>query len=268
VDTPETIEIEIADRIALIRLARPDRLNAFTTRMGVELFGALAELDRDDAIRAIIITGKGRAFCAGADLDPSGKTFDPKWEASRKAEERVEPWTLCTPTIAAINGPAVGVGATLPLQWDIRIASDKARFAFPFTRRGIAPEAGSSWILPRLIGMSAAMDLLLTGRDVSAHEALALGLVSRVVPPAELGPTAIAIARDIAENTAPVSVALTRRLLWRQLATLDPIEGRAREDAVFHHTTRQPDAPEGVNAFLEKRTPSWTLRAPSDVPEL
>jgi enoyl-CoA hydratase/carnithine racemase len=265
---PETIEIEVADRIALIRLARPERLNAFTTRMGVELFGALAEFDRDDAIRAIIITGKGRTFCAGADLDPGGKTFDPRWEASRAAEEKVKPWTLCTPTIAAINGPAIGVGATLPLQWDIRIASDKARFAFPFTRRGIAPEAGSTWILPRLVGMSVAMDLLLTGRTVSAHEALALGLVSRVVTPEELGPTAIAIARDIADNTAPVSVALTRQLLWRQLATLDPVEGRTREDAVFQWTTRQADAPEGVKSFLEKREPAWTLRAPSDVPDI
>jgi enoyl-CoA hydratase/carnithine racemase len=267
VETPQTIEIEVADRVALIRLARPDRLNAFTTRMGVELFGALAELDRDDAVRAIIITGKGRAFCAGADLDPGGKTFDPRWEASRVAEDKVKPWTLCTPTIAAINGAAVGVGATLPLLWDIRIASDQARIAFPFTRRGIAPEAGSTWILPRLIGMSAAMDLLLTGRTVSAHEALALGLVSRVVPPAELGPTAIAIARDIADNTAPVSVALTRRLLWRQLATSDPVEGRSQEDAVFQWTTRQPDAPEGIKSFLEKRRPVWTLRAPSDVPD-
>lgn len=267
-DTPETIEIEAADRIALIRLARPDRLNAFTTRMGVELFGAIAELDRDDSIRAIIITGKGRAFCAGADLEPSGKTFDPRWEASRVAEDKVKPWMLCTPIIAAINGPAVGVGATLPLQWDIRIASEEARIAFPFTRRGIAPEAGSTWILPRLVGMSTAMDLLITGRTINALEALAMGLVSRVVPAVELGPTAIAIARDIADNTAPVSVALTRKLLWRQLATPDPVDGRAQEDAVFQWTTRQADAPEGVKSFLEKRTPEWTLRAPADVPDI
>ena len=263
---PETIELDKRDRVAVIRLARPDRLNAFTTQMGVELFTAIRELDQDDEVRAIVITGKGKAFCAGADLEPGGKTFDPRWSASREAEDKIPPWTVHTPTIAAWNGAVVGVGATLSLQWDIRIASDRARVAFPFTRRGIGPEAGSSWVLPRLIGMSAAMDLLITGRTVSAHEALQLGLVSRVVAPAELLPTALAMAQDIARNTAPVSVALTRQLLWRQLATPDPMDGRAREDEVFQWLCRQPDAPEGVTSFLEKREPQWNLRAPKDVP--
>jgi enoyl-CoA hydratase/carnithine racemase len=199
-------------------------------------------------------------------MEPGGKTFDPRWQASRDAEDKIPPWTLHTPTIVAWNGAVVGVGATLSLQWDIRIASDHARIAFPFTRRGIGPEAGSSWLLPRLIGMSAAMDLLVTGRTISAHEALQLGLVSRVVPPAELVPVALAMAEDIARNTAPVSVALTRQLLWHQLAAADPTDGRAREDAVFQWICQQADAPEGVESFLQKREPQWRLRAPRDMP--
>jgi enoyl-CoA hydratase/carnithine racemase len=262
----ETIEVDKRDRVAVIRLARPERLNAFTTQMGVELFTAIRELDGDDEMRAIVITGKGKAFCAGADMEPGGKTFDPRWQASRDAEDKIPPWTLHTPTIVAWNGAVVGVGATLSLQWDIRIASDHARIAFPFTRRGIGPEAGSSWLLPRLIGMSAAMDLLVTGRTISAHEALQLGLVSRVVPPAELVPVALAMAEDIARNTAPVSVALTRQLLWHQLAAADPTDGRAREDAVFQWICQQADAPEGVESFLQKREPQWRLRAPRDMP--
>jgi enoyl-CoA hydratase/carnithine racemase len=267
-NAPETILVKTADAVATITLFRPARLNAFTNQMGAELFATLAALDRDPDVRAIVVTGSGRAFCAGADLDPSGSTFaGDGFQDSRVAEERVRPWTMNTPIIAAINGPAVGVGATLPLHWDIRLASDQARFAFPFTRRGITPEAGSTWILPRLVGLAAAMDLLITGRTISAAEALALGLVSRVVPHAELLMTAQHVAREIAEHTAPVAVALTRRLLWLQLMDDDPTSARRREDAAFTWTGHSDDATEGVRAFLEKRAPRFPMRAPADVPD-
>lgn len=264
--TPSTILLNVEAGIATITLHRPDRLNAFTSRMGAELFGAIERFDRDPDVRAIVVTGSGRAFCAGADLDPSGETFaHDGFAESRAAEDRVRPGTLSTPILAAINGPAVGVGATIPLSWDLRLASDRARFCFPFTRRGITPEAGSSWILPRLLGMAAAMDLLLTGRTISAHEALAMGLVSRVIPHEELLPTVMHVARDIAEGTAPVAVALTRQLLWRQLADPDPESARRREDAAFRWSGGSADAVEGVRAFLSKRAPCWPL-TPRDIP--
>ena len=263
----EQIEVARREGVATITLDRPQRLNAFTQRMGVELFGTIADLDADPEVRAIVVTGRGRAFCAGADLDADGRTFDTDWGESREKEDAVIPRNVCTPILAAINGAAVGVGATVPLTWDIRIASDRARIAFPFTRRGITPEAGSSWILPRLVGMSAAMDLLLTGRTIAADEALRLGLVSRVVPHDELLDTAHAMARSIATGTSPVAVAMTKRLLWRQLADPDPDHARAREDAIFRWSGRQPDAVEGVTSFLEKRPPRWPSRAPANVQE-
>lgn len=247
--------------VATITLNRPERYNAYTTQMGRELFGALARLDADDGVRAIVITGAGKHFCAGADLEAGGATFagDGTWSAAAELERSVQPWAMRTPVIAAINGAAVGIGATLPLQWDIRLASERAKIGFVFVRRGILPEAGSTWLLPRLIGMSAAMELVLTGRLVTADEARALGLVSRVLPHDELLPAAQAMARDIADNTAPASVAIAKRLLWRQLAELDPAAAKRREDALFYWSGKQPDAAEGVEAFLAKRPPAWTM---------
>jgi enoyl-CoA hydratase/carnithine racemase len=267
-DSTSPIRVERDAAIACITLCRPERLNAFTPAMGVALFETIAQLDRDDDVRAIVVTGEGRAFCAGADLEAGADTFasDDTWEDAHARESRAPPWRLVTPIIAAINGPAVGVGATLPLWWDIRIASDRARIGFVFTRRGIIPEAGSTWILPRLIGMSAALDLLITGRMLSAHEALRLGLVSRVVPHDELMETALRTARDIAENTAPVSVAITKRLVWRQLFDSDPTSAREVEEALFRWVGKQPDAAEGVQSFLEKRPPRWSMRPQSDLP--
>jgi enoyl-CoA hydratase/carnithine racemase len=267
-DSRAPVRVEQDGSIARIILCRPERLNAFTPQMGVALFDAIAELDRDDDVRAIVVTGEGRAFCAGADLGAGGETFasEDTWKDSHAREMRTPPWRLVTPIIAAINGPAVGVGATLPLWWDLRIASDRARIGFVFTRRGIIPEAGSTWILPRLVGMSAALDLLITGRMLSADEALRLGLVSRVVPHDELVETAMRIARDVAENTAPVSVAITKRLVWRQLFDSDPVAAREVEDVLFRWVGRQPDAAEGVAAFLEKRPPRWTMRPQHDLP--
>jgi enoyl-CoA hydratase/carnithine racemase len=263
----ETLLIDVADQVATITLNRPDRLNAYTVAMGAELFSSLRTLERSGEVRAVVITGAGRAFCAGMDLE-GGDTFarERQFERTRALEKDVRPWNLTLPIIAAINGAAVGIGATLPLQWDIRIASEKARIGFVFTRRGIVPEANSTWILPRLIGLSAAMDLLITGRLVGAEEALRLGLVSRVVPEDRLLDEARMIALDIARNTAPVSVAITKRLLWRQLAFTDPREGKALEDALFEWSGKQPDAAEGVQAFLEKRAPEWSMRAPGDMP--
>jgi enoyl-CoA hydratase/carnithine racemase len=236
--------------------------------MGVELFGSLRELERDDDVRVIVITGAGRAFCAGMDLARGGDTFtnDRQFEAARAIEREVQPWSYNKPIIAAINGPAVGIGATLPLQWDIRIAAESARIGFVFTRRGITPEAYSSWILPRIVGMSAAMELFLSGRIIDAREAERLGLVSRVVPDDALAAEARALALDIATNTAPAAVAATKQLLWRQLMQNDVHAAKALEDHVFFWAGKQPDAAEGVRAFVEKRAPRWTMSAYSDGP--
>jgi enoyl-CoA hydratase/carnithine racemase len=259
--SPKTIRIAVENRVATVTLNRPERLNAYTVEMGIELFGTFAELDRDDSVRAIVVTGEGRAFCAGADLEAGGSTFarERAWQAARELEERTQPWNLSTPVIAAINGPAVGIGATLPLQWDIRLASDKAKIGFVFVRRGITPEAHSTWILPRLVGAARAMELLLSGRILTAHEALAFGIVSRVVPHEGLLPAALELARDIAENTAPASVALSKRLVWRQLMQPDAVQAKELEDRVFDWIGKQPDAAEGVTSFLEKRAPAFAM---------
>jgi enoyl-CoA hydratase/carnithine racemase len=265
---PETIRIEVAERVALITLNRPDRLNAYTVQMGIELFGALHELDLDDSVRAIVVTGAGRAFCAGADLGGGGTTFagEQSWQAAAELEAKVRPWNMRTPVIAALNGAAVGIGATLPLQWDLRIASDRARIGFVFTRRGIIPEANSTWLLPRLVGTARALDLLITGRIIDAGEALSQGLVSRVVPHDRLLDEARSIALEIANTTSAVAVAITKRLVWRQLLEPDPVRAKASEDALFHWIGRQPDAAEGVVAFLEKREPRFVMSASSELP--
>ena len=262
------IRVDIADGVATLTLNRPDRLNAYDAAMGVELFGSMHELDLDDAVRAIVITGAGKHFCAGAALAEDGSTFasEDAFAAATALEAKVRPWNMRTPVIGAINGAAVGIGATLPLLWDIRICADNSKFGFVFTRRGIVPEANSTWVLPRLIGLSNAMDLLLTGRFVRADEARSLGLVSRVVPAAELAGVAREMAVDIAENTAPVSAGITKRLVWRQLMQTDPRAAKKLEDELFHWAGAQPDAAEGVKSFLEKRRPEWTMSATRDLP--
>ena len=260
--------LEIKNRVALLTLNRPERLNAYTPELGLTLFSRFAELDRDDGVRAIIVTGAGRAFCAGADLAAGGSTFAGRpFESTAGPEARAQPWRMRKPIIAAINGPAVGVGATLPLQWDLRVMSDRAKIGFIFVRRGVMPEANSTWLLPRLVGMSKAMDFLLTGRLIGPDECLASGLVSRVVPHDKLLDEARALAEDIALNTAPVSVAITKRLLWQQLGQLDPAEAKEREDALFRWLGSQPDAAEGITSFLEKRPPAWKMSPTLDLPE-
>ena len=267
-DDLETINVELKARVATVTLNRPQRLNAYTVQMGAELYRTFAALDESDEARVILVTGAGRGFCAGMDLSAGGDTFadDGQWEQTRQLEKRVRPWNFGTPIIAAINGPAVGIGATLPLQWDFRLASQSARIGFVFTRRGITPEAMSTWILPRLIGMSKAMDLLITGRMLSAAEALDYGIVSRVYPDDELMAAARELAEDIALSTAPASVAITKQLLWRQLFEPDAAAGKELEDKLFAWAGSGPDAAEGVRSFLEKRTPVWTMSGFNDRP--
>ena len=264
----ETIHTAIDRGVATITLNRPERLNAYTVGMGIELYSTIAELDADNEVRVIVVTGAGRAFCAGADLASGGDTFSGErtWEAAAELEAKVRPWKLSTPIIAAINGPAVGIGATLPLQWDIRVASDKAKLGFVFTRRGIAPEAGSTWILPRLIGLSRAMELLITGRILSANEAREYGIVSRVIAHQDFAQEVGKMARDLADNTAPASVALTRKLIWQQVFEPDPVAAKAFEDELFYWIGRQPDASEGVESFLEKRAPRWKMTKSAELP--
>ncbi len=268
----EQILCEESDGIATITLNRPERLNAFTGVMGRELHEAFRDCDADDRVRVIIVTGAGRGFCAGADLAGGGgtfgrdsrTTFEQQVESGRRA---IRPWAMKKPIIGAINGAAVGVGITLAMQWDIRIAAESAKIAFAFVRRGVVPEALSTWILPRLIGVSRAAELLLSGRTLTAREALDFGLLSRVVPDAELLPTARGIAEDIARNAAPVSVAITKRLIWSNLAEPDMQRAEEVEGRAFWWSGTQPDSFEGVRSFLEKRAPQWKMKPSSDMPD-
>ena len=269
----ETLEISREDGVLTLTLSRPDRLNALTTQMLEELLRAFDEIDADDAVRAVIVTGAGRAFCAGADLGGGGGTFDTRSASSGIPRDGGGRITLriyeCRkPLIAAVNGAAVGVGATMTLPMDVRIASEKARFGFVFARRGIVPEAASSWFLPRVVGISQAMEWVATGRLFSAQEALAGRLVSRVVSEGELLPTARALAREIADNTSAVSVCLARQLLWKMLGADHPMEAHKIDSRLIHAMGASPDAYEGVQSFLEKRPAHFTMKVSSDLPEV
>jgi enoyl-CoA hydratase/carnithine racemase len=261
-DAPyETLLVTIDDGVAVITLNRPEQLNTLTPRMGLELGHALVTFDADEAVRAIVVTGAGRAFCAGAALDPAQSTFkagDAEPAAIGPPVSSLSPWTMPTPILAAINGHAVGVGLTYALQFDIRIAAEEAKLGFVFTRRGILPEANSLWLLSRAIGSSRALELLLTGRTFSGAEAAELGLVSKAYPAAEVLPATLAIARDIATNTAPGAVGLTKRLFYEYMTTSDRDASRAEERDAFRYLVDQPDAKEGSVSFLERRTAQWT----------
>ncbi|MEE2674728.1 MAG: enoyl-CoA hydratase-related protein [Myxococcota bacterium] len=277
---PEVLTSVNADGVAEITLNRPDRMNAFTWRMGRLLNDALGRFNDDDDVRAIIVTGKGRAFCAGADLGRGGKTFDRggrTGEASKPAqadagpvqpEERLHPWNVRKPIIAAINGPAVGVGLTIPLQYDIRIVAKDAKLGFVFVNRGIIPELASTWILPRLFGTARASDLLLSGRIFRGEEAAEFGICNEAVDKEEVLPRAREIARHIAIHSAPVSVALTKKMIWDNLGQPEIARVQAREGPLFAWTGSQPDSREGVLAFLEKREPEWKMKISKDTPEL
>ena len=267
----ETLRFDVADAVATITLSRPDQLNAVNTTVIRELVEAFDRADRDDDVRAVIVTGAGRAFCAGADLSRGGSTFDGKGE---RAEEHRDGGGLVTlrifemtkPVIAAINGPAVGFGITMTLPMDVRLASTAAKIGFVFARRGVVPEACSTWFLPRLVGIAQAAEWAYTGRVFSAQEALEGGLVSRVVEPDALLPTARALAREIAEQTSAVSVALIRQMLWRMLGADHPRAAHRIDSLGMYYTGRGADAREGVTSFLEKRPPRFTGRVSKDMP--
>jgi enoyl-CoA hydratase/carnithine racemase len=271
----EQIDVEIAEQILTITLNRPERVNAWTGTMGSELRAAFDIADADDEVRAIIVTGAGRGFCAGADLESGGETFDYR---KRGADEPVPRdnggefslriFQSKKPVIAAINGPAVGVGATMTLPMDVRLASEDARMGFVFARRGIIPEACSSWFLPRVVGISRAMEWVSTGRVFSAAEALEAGLVRSVHPPGELLGVARELAREIAENTAPVSVALARRLMWTMLGAEHPMIAHRADSRGMLARGQSADAVEGITSFLEKRPARFPDRVSDALPEI
>lgn len=277
----EQIAYEVDDGILTITLDRPDQLNAFTGRMMHELLDAFDRSDADDDVRVVVVTGRGRGFCAGADLSAGGDTFD---AGSRGAEVGVggdghavprdgggrvtlRIFDSLKPVIAAINGPAVGVGITMTLPMDIRLASDTAKIGFVFARRGIVPEAASSWFLPRAVGISRAMEWVATGRVFPASEALEAGLLRSVHAPDELLPAAYAIAREIADATAPVSVALSRQMLWKMLGAPHPMDAHRIDSAAIVARGSSADAVEGVTSFLEKRPAEFPMRVSDGMPD-
>lgn len=286
----ETLLTTVDAGVMTITLNRPDKLNAFTGTMMAELIAAFDAADADDAVRAVVVTGAGRAFCAGADLSQGAKTFDyvqradrperagvprdangvPDWshEGVRDGGGRVtlRIFECLKPVIAAINGPAVGIGATMLLPMDIRLAADDARFGFVFARRGITPEACSSWFLPRLVGISRALEWTMSGRLFPAAEALQAGLVRSLHAKDDLLPAAMALAREIADHAAPVSVALTRQMMWRMLGADHPMEAHKIDSRAIYARGAMADAKEGVMAFLEKREPRFTDRVSADLP--
>jgi enoyl-CoA hydratase/carnithine racemase len=259
----ETIEVTVDRAVATVTLNRPDQLNAWDWQMHRELRTAYADLDDSDEVRVIILTGAGRAFCAGAALAPSGSTFDGSrdpaiWDQRYPGPAR-EVAELMTPVIAAINGPAVGAGITMAVACDIRIAAEDAKLGFVFNRRGVIPDADLLWYLPRLIGYARAMDLLLTGRIFTGKEAAEVGLVSRAVPKETVLATATDLARDIAANVAPASAAITKQVARQFLEETDRRAALERERILFRWAGQQPDAREGVEAFLERRPARWQL---------
>ncbi len=272
----EQIQYEVEDRVLTITLSRPEKLNAFTGEMLSELLDAFDRSDADDEIRAVIVTGAGRGFCAGADLSRGSSTFDRSDAKGEKPALHRDGGGLLTlrifesrkPVIAAVNGPAVGVGVTMQLPMDIRIASSKARFGFVFARRGLVPEACSSWFLPRVVGINRALEWIFTGRVFEAAEALEAGLVREVVEPDALLPRAREIAHEIASNTSAVSVAASRQMLWRLLGAGHPMEGHKADSRGIYHLGSGADAREGVASFLEKRAAEFTLSASKDLPDL
>ena len=270
---------DVANGVATITLNRPEKMNAFTNVMMEEMCSAFDRVDADDEVRAVIVTGSGdRAFCAGADLTPDsgGQVFASGSAVEELSDERVRDsggrLTLrifqCTkPVIAAVNGAAVGIGATMQLAMDIRLASDAARFGFVFARRGIVPEAASSWFLPKIVGISQALEWCMTGRVFGAAEALAGGLVRSVHAPADLLAEAMKLAREIADHTSPVSVAMTRAMLWRLSAEAHPMDAHRIDSRAIYRRSRSGDAQEGIASFLEKRAPSYPDKVSTDLPD-
>jgi enoyl-CoA hydratase/carnithine racemase len=260
----DSIRFEIEDRVATITLNRPERLNAWNDSMGSEIQDALRHCDRNDDVRSVVVTGAGRAFCAGADLGGGGGTFEAR--PAEVASQTFHPWDLCKPVIAALNGHAVGVGITFAMACDCRYVAEDAKISFAFVRRGVISGFASHVTVARVVGLSSAADLMLSGRTIRGSEAAALGLATRALPAGEVLPAALELARDIAENAAPASVAVSKRLLWEG-AALAASDMKRREDRLFAWLGSQPDAREGVEAFLEKRAPRWSMSPRRDVPD-
>jgi enoyl-CoA hydratase/carnithine racemase len=278
---------DISDNILTITLNRPDKLNAFTGTMMTEMIDAFRKANENDDVRVVIVTGAGRAFCAGADLSAGASTFDATQRTDRPernagpvdkvdfSDERVrdgggrltlEIFECHKPVIAAVNGPAVGIGVTMQLAMDVRIASEAARFGFVFSRRGIVPEAASSWFLPRIVGIAQALSWCYSGKVFDAQEALAGRLVSEVVKPEELLPRARAIAKEIVDNTAPVSVALIRHMMWKMLGADHPMEAHKVDSRGIYSRGASADVREGVTSFLEKRPAKFPQKVTKDMP--
>jgi enoyl-CoA hydratase/carnithine racemase len=278
----ETIRLEVEDGIATLTLNRPDKLNAFNTQMMQEMIAAFDQTDADDSVRVVIVTGAGRAFCAGADLSAGAATFDYSARGGEEKEARtiegvqrdggglltLRIYDSLKPVIAAVNGAAVGVGVTMQLAMDIRMASTDARYGFVFSRRGINPEACSSWFLPRLVGVQTALEWCYSGRVFPAQEAHDRGLVRSLHAPEDLLPAARALAREIADNTAPVSIALTRQLIWRMAGASHPMEAHMADSRGIQARGAMPDAKEGVMSFLEKRLPQYPDKVSTDLPDI
>ncbi|MEZ5822471.1 MAG: enoyl-CoA hydratase-related protein [Xanthobacteraceae bacterium] len=271
----EQIRCERDGPFMIITLNRPDKLNAYTGRMGAEITDAFEQADRDDAVRAIIVTGAGRAFCAGADVSGGAKSFDTSGShgagvfssSGTRSGRFVEAIFNCRkPSIAAINGGAVGVGITMALPMDVRIAAKGARIGFIFARRGLVPEAGSAWFLPKLVGLPQALRWCLSGRTFEADEAVRGGLVSEVVEPAELLARAKEIAHEMTAETSPVSIALTRQMLWRFAGAPDPFELLDIDKPMSIERGGHADVREGVQAFIEKRSPDFPGKVSQDMP--
>ena len=268
---------EVSDRILTVTLNRPERLNAFITPMGKELIDAFTRADADDDIRAIIVTGAGRGFCAGADMSPqgmdevtvSGPIVEPPDVVSRyglPGMVSLAIYNLKKPVIAAINGAAIGAGITITLAMDFRLIAENAKIGFAFVRRGLAPEGASGWFLPRIVGITKATEWVLTGKMIDAKEALAHGLATEVLPVEALLPRARDIAREIAQNTSAISIAVARQLLWRMLGADHPREAVIIDGKATFWSFQQPDAQEGVKSFLEKRPPKFTMKPSTDMP--
>jgi enoyl-CoA hydratase/carnithine racemase len=278
----ETIRLEVEDGIATLTLNRPDKLNAFNTQMMQEMIAAFDQTDADDSVRVVIVTGAGRAFCAGADLSAGAATFDYSARGGEEKEARtiegvqrdggglltLRIYDSLKPVIAAVNGAAVGVGVTMQLAMDIRMASTDARYGFVFSRRGINPEACSSWFLPRLVGVQTALEWCYSGRVFPAQEAHDRGLVRSLHAPEDLLPAARALAREIADNTAPVSIALTRQLIWRMAGASHPMEAHMADSRGIQARGAMADAKEGVVSFLEKRLPRYPDKVSADLPNI
>ena len=269
--------LEQQDNIAVLSLNRPNKLNAFTFSMMEEMIDALDALDADDSIHALIITGKGRAFCAGADLSSGQETFNPSFDDFAVQEDdfrrdsggilTLRMYKFLKPIVIACNGPAVGIGASMQLAADIRLASDQARFGFVFNNRGIVPDACSSWFLPKIVGISSALELTYSGRIIDASEALKLNLVSSIHDSENLLDYAIDFAKNMVKNSAPVSIALTRQMLWRSLEGSGPYNAHIVESKAIDSRGASKDAKEGVSSFLEKRAAEFKNQVSSDMPE-